>query len=243
MPVSSFQWFRICFALYLSFTWLSCIPLANELFTALNPVGTDIFNFYNFLAEQNLSQIYFYILSVTSLLLFFPKTTLVSSIILLSNWFYFFNFLPPFSSPPSVAFVGWVLCWFCLHPKSISLNYSEKMVWWLVTSFAFFASGYNKLISPSWQSGEALMLLANSPYTTSFFQSFTSFPKMLEILTYGTLGIEVGMFILVWHKKTRKLAWLCLLSLGLGIVSFMNIPDIGLFFVILSLALYEENHE
>lgn len=243
MPLNTFQWFRICFSLYLSFTWLSCIPLGHELFSALIPVGSDVLGFYNFLAESEYINFYFYSLSALSLLICFPKTTLISSLILLANWFYFFNFLPPFSSPPSVAFVGWVLCWFCLNPQSIKLNYSEKMVWWLVTSFAFFASGYNKLISPSWQNGEALMLLANSPYTTGLFKSLTEFPLLLKSLTYLTLAIEIGMFLLVWHKTSRKIAWFCLLNLGLGIVSFMNIPDIGLFFVILSLALLEENHE
>ncbi|MBL7873718.1 MAG: hypothetical protein JNM78_19015 [Cyclobacteriaceae bacterium] len=98
--------------------------------------------------------------------------------------------------------------------------------------FIYFQSGYNKLLSEAWRSGDAIYSITH----LTFFQN-PNLPWELNeteclLLAWGVILFEIGFALLIWVKRLR----LTLLVLGcifhISIILFLGLLDFGLIMII-----------
>lgn len=75
-------------------------------------------------------------------------------------------------------------------------------------SISYFFGGLGKIIGFNWRNGEAIWKTLNLPYVNSDFNFdflfLADFPFILVILGWIVISIELGYFLFIWFKKTRR---------------------------------------
>lgn len=204
-------------------------------------VGLGLSSFYwSFLSRYHLIIPVLSSLVIASFFIRNSKYTRISSIWVLLNWIMFYQIFPFFFAPPCGAFMGWILLWLCFFPKEEKLDKPNLILWWFILSFGFFCSGVGKLSSDLWINGEAVDALFKSALVRPYSEYINVSSLINTILTYLVLGIEIFGVFLIFNKYSRRLLWFSLLGMNLFITLFLNIPEIGLFFLIYQSALVEE---
>ncbi len=144
---------------------------------------------------------------------------------------------------PGLPFVGWILLCCTVIPRGepLTLFTSRKEDWkfplwlfigaWTIMSISYTLSGIDKLNSPSWYDGNAIMHLLNNPLARDWGlrNFFLSFPKiLLQFMTWGILFIEVSFLPLALWNKTRPWIWLAMIVMHLGILLIVDFADLTL---------------
>lgn len=79
------------------------------------------------------------------------------------------------------------------------------------TCILYLATAWAKVRAPAWNDGTALSYAFRIEFLDRFpFPSFmTDSPIVVNLLTYGTLAIELGVALLVWNRRLRPwvLCW------------------------------------
>lgn len=233
MPLNNF---KKLFSYFLMLSWLY-ILLFNE--NLIQKLGSSV-AYWSVISNNYLTIPVIVSLIVSSFLLRYSKYTRITSLWILLNWIMFYQIFPFFFAPPCGAFMGWVLLWLILFPKEEKLDRPQLLLWWFILTLGFFCSGIGKLASSVWTSGEAVDALFNSALVRPYTEYINLSPQINRVLTYWVLAIELLGIALIFNKYTRKLLWLNLLGMNLFITIFLNIPEIGLFFLIYQSALVEE---
>lgn len=171
----------------------------------------------------------------------FDRVCGISAAVIL-GWLYARN---PLIANPSLPVVGWMLFAHACLPGGAygalsSRNQPEKwlewfyprQIWlaaWLLLAVAYTYSGYTKLLSPSWVDGSAIRLVLENPLARDHFLNglLLNFPAIfLQLLTWFVLIIELLFIVFCFWGFTRKWAWLCMLLIQFGFLTFLNFADL-----------------
>lgn len=145
----------------------------------------------------------------------------------------------PLIANPSLPLVGWMLI---AHALVKSLKFRDEVfqwrldpgVWaaaWVVLAVAYSYSGYTKLLSPSWLSGDAIRFVLENPLARDhIFRDWllTTPPIVLKLLTWTVLYVELLFAPLALFTRLRPWLWSVMLSIQFGFLVFLNFADLTL---------------
>ena len=100
---------------------------------------------------------------------------------------------------------------------------------WIVLALSYSYSGYTKLMSPSWVSGDNIYYVLNNPLARDYFlRDFMLWlpPLCLKLLTWTVLYVELFFAPLSLVKKLRPFLWGIMLFVQLGFVFLLNFLDL-----------------
>jgi len=91
----------------------------------------------------------------------------------------------------------------------------------------YLLSGFNKLTSQAWQSGDAIYSIINLEYFSNPTLAFSFNEPMCTVLAWGVILFELGFSVLIWFKPFR-IPMLCMgVCFHIGIIFFLSLPDFG----------------
>ncbi len=126
----------------------------------------------------------------------------------------------PLIANPALPYVGWMLLAHLVVPSLprgplAEATRSTPATWemprplftaaWIVLALAYSYSGYTKLLSPSWVSGDAIGYVLQNPLARDYFLRdwFLALPDgALPALTWSVMGIE-----LLFARASRRSDW------------------------------------
>lgn len=132
-------------------------------------------------------------------------------------------FIPSVNPTPSdkgntfAVNAGWVM------PKDVF------MASWFILALSYSYSGYTKLLSPSWVTGDNINYVLNNPLARDYFlRDFLLWlpPIFLKITTWGVLYIELLFAPLALIPKIRPVMWGLMALIQIGFASLLNFFDL-----------------
>ena len=247
-PAYQYSLFRIVFGSYLLLHFLFLVPAAPDIWSNAGILADSTLNF-TFGTFPNILNVMdsplqvrcfvaFNALLSLGILLGFRRRT--CCLVLWYGWACLFH-RNNLISNPGIPFVGWLLLAnalvpigepFCLGKKTDSAWKMPAILFygaWLIAGLAYFASGIDKLGSPSWLDGSAILHLLHNPLARDWaWRDFllTLSPSLISFLTWGTLALEIGFVVLCIFRKARAWAWILVMSMHLGILSLVSFADL-----------------
>lgn len=233
--------FRVLLGSYLLVHFLYLVPYATEVFSSQgalpNAVDSPFINaFPNILGYIDTPLIiscFLFLGVASSIFLIIGKLDRAASMIMV----YILACLlgrNPLINNPSLPFIGWMLL---LHVFVPRLDISNPwrlpkhlfFAAWFMLSIAYSYSGYTKLLSPSWLSGDTIRYVYENPLARDyFFRDFMLWlpPISLKVLTWLILCIELLFAPLALIKKLRPALWSIMFAVQLGFLFSLNFPDL-----------------
>lgn len=107
---------------------------------------------------------------------------------------------------------------------------------WILMAVGYTYSGYTKLISPSWQDGSAFQRLLENPLarpTGLRIWALTLPSWLLQVATYGALGLELLFAPLACMRKLRPWVWFAMLLMHFCLLVLIDFADLSLGMVML----------
>ena len=150
----------------------------------------------------------------------------------------------PLIANPALPYVGWMLLAHLVVPSLPrgplpEMTTSATATWempkplfaasWIVLALAYSYSGYTKLLSPSWVSGDAIGYVLQNPLARDYFLRdwFLALPGgMLPLLTWSVMGIELLFAPLAFFRSLRPILWSAMLVVQLGFLCLLNFADL-----------------
>lgn len=151
----------------------------------------------------------------------------------------------PLIANPALPYVGWMLLAHLFVPslsrgllrQPVAPPATENWVMpsqlfaaaWIVMALAYSYSGYTKLLSPSWVSGDAIGYVLQNPLARDYFlrDIFLMLPHdALRILTWSVMGIELVFAPLALFRKARPILWGAMFIVQLGFLCLLNFADL-----------------
>lgn len=150
----------------------------------------------------------------------------------------------PLIANPALPFVGWMLLAHLAIPPLPrgplpEVAQSDAANWqmprplfaaaWIVLALAYTYSGYTKLLSPSWVTGDAIGYVLHNPLARDYFLRdwFLALPAdALRILTWGVMGVELAFAPLALVPRARPILWTAMLVVQLGFLFLLNFADL-----------------
>ncbi len=144
---------------------------------------------------------------------------------------------------PSLPYVGWLLLAMVVAPpgegwsvrgrRSTAWSLPAGLWWggWTLLGVGYTISGFVKLMSPSWITGEAVRFVLESPIARlgPIRNAVLSWPpSVLAGLTWGVLAAELLAGPLVLFARTRAAAWALMVSVHIGILLTVDLTYITL---------------
>jgi len=104
---------------------------------------------------------------------------------------------------------------------------------------SYLVSGLEKAAGPQWWNGELLWRALSLPAYQQFDMSWLArFPWLARAGGLMTLAIEIGYFVFIWPRRTRK-AWIAaVVALHLGIAVFLGLGVFGAIMCALTVAVF-----
>ncbi len=242
-----FSFFRIIFGIYLAIHFIQLIPYGTELFSnvGLLAKASDNFtygvfpNILSLFDSPGFITVFLSLMAVFSLLFLIGFQRKIMAILIWYGWACLFN-RNNFISNPSIFFVGWILLATIFIPCSEPISLGKKkenwefppllfFALWLIMSVGYTISGIDKLGSPSWADGSAIIHLLENPLSRDwFFKDWMLLlpTTVLNIFTWGILACELLFLPLAIFKKTRKYAWLSMVIMHIGILMLVDFADL-----------------
>jgi len=128
------------------------------------------------------------------------------------------------------------------HPewKSNFGNEVQDIVYTLAIIFCqlqvagiYLVSGWDKLMSDLWRTGEAFVYIRNyDPLFNPLFTSILDSTTAQWICSWLTIVFELGFVVLVWFRKTRNYVLLTGVVFHLVIIVMLSIPEFGLLMIL-----------
>ena len=94
-------------------------------------------------------------------------------------------------------------------------------------SVVYLMTAFLKAQGKNWSSGTALHFILNNGEARRFTLGLTSYPAILNAMTFGTMFLEVALGLLLWVRAARPLMIILGLALHGGITLTINIPIFG----------------
>lgn len=161
-------------------------------------------------------------------------------------WLYARN---PLIANPSLPVVGWLLVFHACLPRPRTLE--ERMQWrlpgplyaaaWVLLAVAYTYSGYTKLLSPAWITGDAIGYVLQNPLARDHFlrEWLLGCPRVLEWLTWGVLFLELLFGPLAFFSRLRPWLWTGMLGAQIGFLVFLNFADLTLPMLLIHLLTFD----
>ena len=102
---------------------------------------------------------------------------------------------------------------------------------WILLALGYSYSGYSKLVSPSWVNGTALERVFNNPLARPglIHDLVIQSPHViLQLATWGALGLELSFAPLVLISRLRPFLWAAMVLMHLSLMVFINFADLSL---------------
>ena len=102
---------------------------------------------------------------------------------------------------------------------------------WVILALTYSYSGYTKLLSPAWVSGDTVGLVLQNPLARDYFLNdwFLALPDFaLQLLTWGILYVELLFAPLALNRRLRPWLWSAMLLVQFGFLFLLNFPDLTL---------------
>ncbi len=103
----------------------------------------------------------------------------------------------------------------------------------------YLATGLHKASGPQWWDGEAIWRAITLPQLATVDLTWlAAYPRLLIMLGWSTLAIEVGYVFFAWHRTTRRPVVAAIISMHLGIALFMGLVSFALMMIVLNVAAF-----
>ncbi|MBK8091310.1 MAG: HTTM domain-containing protein [Verrucomicrobiaceae bacterium] len=238
--------FRVVFGAYLVLHFGMLVPYAAELFGSAGLVPDPVLNplhglFPNPLAVWDIATPWCVALTLlagcfmlgwwprmAALLMWFGSTALFHRNNLTAN--------------PSLAYLGLMLVLCALARRDGSLPRMALVCAWVLLAVGYTFSGITKLESASWIDGSAMIRLMENPLVRDWSPRvwMMALPAwMLQMLTWGTLALELLFLPLCTFANGRKWAWIAAVSMHLGILMLVDFADLTLGMLMVHLFVFD----
>jgi uncharacterized membrane protein YphA (DoxX/SURF4 family) len=125
-----------------------------------------------------------------------------------------------------------------LSEKPFLLLYSKETQQ-IISNFAFLLcrlqlvliyllSGFDKLISVAWQSGDAIYAVVNHELYSNSLSAIPFNKVIFGVLAWMVIIFELGFVLLIWFSRFRIPILIIGFLFHLGIIFFLNLPDFGI---------------
>jgi predicted DCC family thiol-disulfide oxidoreductase YuxK len=164
----------------------------------------------------------------------------------------------PLIANPALPFVGWMLLAHLFVPAApwgslAAVGRTDPAGgWtmppplltaaWAILALAYSYSGYTKLLSPSWVSGDAIGYVLQNPLARDYFLRdwFLALPSSaLHALTWAIMGIELVFAPLALVARLRAVLWLAMAVVQLGFLFLLNFADLTVPMLLFHLLTFE----
>lgn len=208
-------------------------------------------NILNYINGDNAKYIWGSIFFI-AVFLIFRKTSFISSLLL---WYIFvcFGLINPLTTNIGSqtllmlliisAFVG--IPFKKTDTDSNKYIYTKPFIFlalWINFAMYYFYSGYTKMISYAWSSGDALVFIGNHHLFRPglSYDIYTKIPDYFKkLLTYFVILDELVVPLAFLGKNIMEKIWYSVFLLQLGLLFFMNLSDIQVLMLIYSLVVYD----
>lgn len=159
-----------------------------------------------------------------------------------------FVWISPFVANVSIGYLTFLLLLLAFVPqgeswreanlKASNWKFPDHLFWalWIVIALSYTESGIDKILHPTWRSGEAITQLFNYSLAVKknvFTDFIANHSFVAQWLTWGTMGLETIFALSLVLKKTRLILWVAMVALHLSIMSTMAIYYISFGMLIL----------
>ncbi len=237
---SQFRVFRILFGTYLIIHFAMLVPYANELFGATGILADPSLNPAHGLYPNPLNpplppawvtaSVVFLTIASLGFTLDIARPAL--AILLWFGWTALFH-RNNLIANPSIPYVGLLLVLCAIVPigKSWTMPPWIPRCAWILLAVGYTFSGITKLGSPSWIDGTAIARLLDNPLARPgiFRDALLAMPDLVpQLLTWGTLGLEILFAPLALCRRLRPWTWLAMVGMHLGIIAVVDFADLSL---------------
>lgn len=250
---TSYSAFRFVFGCYLAIHFAHLVPWGWEVFSDEGMLG-EASTSPLYLLFPNILFVWDAPAFVTALLLLGTLLSVafaigfrdrIAAVFLWYLWACLFS-RNPLISNPGLPFVGWLLLAHVFVPPvsfriwDIGRQNRSREDWrmpdsiytagWIVMAVGYTYSGVTKLVSPSWLDGTALLHVLSNPLArpTLLRETLLALPdSVIQLATWGALGLEVGFAPLVLFRRLRRWMWLALVGMHLGLMTLIDFADLS----------------
>ncbi len=242
---NSYRLFRILFGIYLSLHFAQLLPWAGEVFsnTGMLPDASRsaLFGIVPSVFALSDSPVFVTALIGAAAMAAISFSCGVYDRVLAPFMLYILACLfgrNPLIANPALPYVGWLLLAHLFVPPLPKEPFSRPE-WelpkplfaaaWIVLALAYSYSGYTKLLSPSWVSGDAIRYVLQNPLARDYFlrELFLRLPDgALQLLTWGVMGVELLFAPLALIPRARPILWGAMLLAQLGFLFLLNFADL-----------------
>jgi predicted DCC family thiol-disulfide oxidoreductase YuxK len=248
-PALQFSLFRMLFGSYLVIHFVELLAFAPAIWSnqgmlpdsGVNLSAGTFPNLLAYLDSPLQTQLFLGVMIALSLCLLLGFGRRTAALLLWFGWACLFH-RNNLISNPGLPMVGWLLLALALIPNGEPWRLGGKetdrtwympapLFWgaWAILGASYTISGFDKLGSPSWLSGEALAVLLQNPLARDSFvrDLFLHLPHgFLALLTWSALALEIAFGFLCIFRKTRPWAWFVMLAMHLGILTLIDFADL-----------------
>jgi hypothetical protein len=239
--------FRAILGIYLFFHFIFLFPYSAEMFSDQGIFGQPELNFtygffpdlLNYFDSVLFVKTFIAALALLSLLFIFGIQRRLVAILLWYGWACLINRNNMIINP-GMPYIGWLLLACAVIPSGENDRINKKgnnwtlPNWclsgaWLIMALGYTLSGFDKLQSPSWVNGSTFSILLENPLSRNTILrevSLTIPPVILQLITWGVLMSELLFLPLALFSKTRKYAWMLLVTMHLSILCYINFSDL-----------------
>jgi predicted DCC family thiol-disulfide oxidoreductase YuxK len=168
----------------------------------------------------------------------------------------------PLIQNPSLPYLGWMLLLHAALPSgppsgpygswaargrndpggAWALPASLFAAAWIVMAVSYSYSGYTKLFSPSWVSGDTVSAVLRNPLARDWFlrDAFLALPPIaLKLITWGILVVELLFAPICLWRRARPWAWLAMLVVQFGFLALLSFPDLTIAMLLFHLLTFD----
>jgi predicted DCC family thiol-disulfide oxidoreductase YuxK len=151
----------------------------------------------------------------------------------------------PLIANPGLPYLGWILLAHLFIPHATlprtpaAPNTAPGTAWqmprpifiaaWVVLALSYSYSGYTKLLSPSWVSGDTIGYVLQNPLARDYFlrDLFLAMPESaLRGLTWLVMYVELAFAPLALFSRLRCALWTVMLAVQVGFLCLLNFADL-----------------
>ena len=117
----------------------------------------------------------------------------------------------------------------------LEMNYLLSHIYLCIV---YFYAGLGKALGMNWFDGNAVWYVINGFTSASTIENaipLINYPIVFKIICWGTIALELLYPILIFTKKTRKIALYLVLLMHLSIGVFMEFYTFGLIMILINL--------
>ena len=257
--------FRVLLGGYLFVHFAYLVPWSPELFSSggmlpepeLSPLSGLFVNILNFVDDPIVVIVLTAAAAIAALFLFAGYADKWAALYL---WFVLACLFGrnPLIANPSLPYVGWMLLAHLCIPKAPYGSWQARgradpsggwqlpaplfFAAWVILALSYSYSGYTKLFSPSWVSGDNVAYVLNNPLARdNFLRDLLLWlpPIFLRSLTWGILLVELLFAPIALFRRARPWLWGILLFTQFGFALLLNFPDLTIAMLLFHLLTFD----